>query len=223
MKLIDMTKQPLEFFKVIGREDPMPGRQRRWIVRCECGRETLVRGERLRSGATRSCGCKKGEFVSQVHKTHGEAHHGKATPEYRAWGAMKSRCYYEKDVGYPDYGGRGIVVCERWLNSFEAFLADMGRRPSPEHSLERKDVNGNYEPGNCVWATLVEQGRNRRVNHVLSFRGQEKCIAAWAEELGLKPVTIANRLRRGWTVERALTEPLGVHGGWLTGRRGGRP
>lgn len=126
-------------------------------------------------------------------------------PERRSWTHIKQRCYNPRNRKYPHYGGRGIRMCDRWLNSFAAFAADMGPRPSPKHSIDRIDVNGNYEPGNCRWATVLEQARNnRRTVNVTAF-GRTQCIAAWASELGLDRVTLARRIAAGLSVEAALT------------------
>jgi ribosomal protein S27E len=120
-----------------------------WRCKCDCGNEPLVYAAHLRNGQAKGCGCaKKG-----VNRTHGMSH----SPEYRAWDNARSRCYREKDAKFPLYGSRGIRMCDRWRHSFENFLADMGRRPSPGHSLERKNSDGHYEPANCVWATATEQ------------------------------------------------------------------
>lgn len=124
---------------------------------------------------------------------------------YHAWKSMRSRCSTDLD-----YAGRGITVCERW-NSFETFLADMGERPSADHSLDRKDNDGNYEPSNCRWATRSEQQLNRRVNHVLTYQGKTQPLVVWARELSIPVSTLVERIRRyGWTVEQALsrTTPL---------------
>lgn len=127
--------------------------------------------------------------------------------EYRAWARMKRRCLDPRTDGYHRYGGRGITVCPRWLNSFENFLADMGPRPTDQHSLDRVNNNGNYEPGNCRWATLDMQANNRRANRRLTHNGKSQGVSAWARELGCKPHTITMRLARGWPVALALSMP----------------
>lgn len=128
-----------------------------WNCLCDCGKLTTVRSTHLKRGTIKSCGCLRNETSKRINTTHGKS----KTAEYEVWGGMIKRCRNEKSTGYPDYGGRGITVCDRW-NDFENFLEDMGLRPSPFHSIERKDVNGNYEPENCKWATKTEQSRNTR-------------------------------------------------------------
>lgn len=135
--------------------------------------------------------------------THGMSY----TPEHVAWLSMRSRCYRTTDRRYKDYGGRGIRVCGRWLESFQNFFADVGLRPSPKHSIDRIDVNGNYEPGNVRWATAEEQQRNRTDSRLLTAHGETFCMSEWAERLGVPCATIGGRLDRGWSVERAVTEP----------------
>ena len=151
-----------------------------------------------------------------------EVKHGAASkfadPELRAiyniWCSMKERCTVPSQKRFGRYGGRGIAVCDRWMKSFENFLADMGRRTSPQHSIDRwPDMNGNYEPTNCRWATVEMQARNRSNNHVIEFRGESRCITEWAEILGIKMGTISQRINKyGWSVERALTTPPGPQG-----------
>ena len=130
-------------------------------------------------------------------------------PERHAWQAMNRRCYNPKCPDYQDYGARGITVCERWRDSFENFLADMGPRPSSKHSIDRIDVNGNYEPSNCRWATLKEQLRNQRRNPRYEFRGERLTLTDIAERSGIPRLTLHYRLKRGWNLEDAATRPVG--------------
>lgn len=133
-----------------------------WRCRCDCGRELVVAGRALRTGNTTSCGCFRLERVRAALTTHGESKRGQWTPEFQAWAAAKRRCHPSYRAAR-DYFDRGIRMCDRWAESFDAFLADMGRRPSKDHSLDRINNDGHYEPGNCRWATRSQQQRNKRV------------------------------------------------------------
>lgn len=175
-----------------------------WLCRCDCGRKSVVSGGSLANGTSRSCGCLQKEITIARSQTHGKSH----TTEYKSWTHIIWRCYNRNCSTYSLYGGRGITVCEQWRNSFEAFYDDMGDKPSRQHSIDRKDNDGHYEPGNCVWATQREQARNRRNNRLLTFDGRAQCIAAWAEELGIQTDTLKRRIYVGWSVERALTTPV---------------
>lgn len=139
--------------------------------------------------------------------THGHSRERKLTPTYSTWLSIIDRCERPYTTKYPDYGGRGICICDRW-KEFANFLADMGERPDG-CTIERNDVNGHYEPGNCRWATLKEQARNKRNNHRLTFNGETLCLAEWGERLGIGPLTLLQRVRRGWPVERVLTTAVG--------------
>lgn len=129
------------------------------------------------------------------------------TPEYRAWQTMRLRCYNPKNAAYPAYGGRGITVCDRWKDDVCAFVADMGLKPSPKHELDRRDNNAGYSPENCRWVLRTVNDRNRRNNHFLTLHGDTRTMAEWCEILGLGKDTLSWRIRKGWSVERALLTP----------------
>jgi hypothetical protein len=128
-------------------------------------------------------------------------------PGYGVWIAMRTRCLNPNSDDYPDYGGRGISICERW-SSFDDFMADMGPRPSSRHSIDRIDNDGNYEPTNCRWATPTEQANNRRSSHLVTFNGETMTVANWARRLGLSHDVLQARFDNGWPPERALTQRL---------------
>lgn len=173
------------------------------ICKCDCGQIATVRTNNLRSGTTTSCGCAKRE--SSIESGRRRATHGmRRTPTYATWVSMKSRCTNPRLKEYIHYGGRGITVCDRWRESFENFLADMGPRP-PGTSLDRINGDMGYAPDNCRWATDVQQQRNRRNNFLISCGGRTLCLSAWAEATGIHVDTIRGRLDSGWSQERALT------------------
>ena len=137
-------------------------------------------------------------------KTHMHRSGGKTSKTYRSWESMKGRCYNKNDPSYPRYGERGITVCDRWLHSFENFFEDMGERP-PSKTLDRINNDGNYEPGNCKWATNKEQQNNMHNNNLINFNGKILSVSVWAVNLSIKRNTLNSRLIRGWSINRALS------------------
>lgn len=146
-----------------------------------------------------ACEQMRRNFLPRGVTTHGLT----GTTEHNIWCGIRRRCLNPNDGVYADYGGRGIRICERW-SSFAKFLDDMGARPSSRHSIERRNNNGHYEPGNCYWATRLQQSRNRRGNVYLTYRGKTRCVTEWAERLELTAAAIRMRLRRGASPARAL-------------------
>lgn len=178
--------------------EPQPNgkRARKVPVRCDCGTEKAIHCAGLGT-ATRSCGCLNRELTTVRSTKHGLHHR----PEYNTWSAMKARCSNSKTKQWMDYGGRGIRVCDRWLSSFEAFLADVGPKPSPDHSIDRIDPNGNYERGNVRWATSREQARNQRTTQLDAQKvGQIKRLLLLGEldqgqiaaQFGIKRAHVSN-------------------------------
>ena len=178
-----------------GRKNDM----RQVLCRCDCGTERVIYYKNLKSGNSKSCGCLASEHTSARNFKHG----GAKTPTWSIWVGMKQRCSEASAKNKEWYFDRGIRVCERW-NDYRLFLADMGERPAGMQ-LDRVNNDGNYEPSNCRWATPKTNSRNTRRNHVLEYEGASLTIAEWSERLGWPAYIIINRLRCGWTIEKALT------------------
>lgn len=171
--------------------------KRRVSCVCDCGKEYTADLTNLKTGHTQSCGCFNLEVRVKTKTTHGMSY----SPEYKSYRKMIERCTDNNDISYHNYGGRGINVCDRWLNGFEYFLEDMGLKPTSKHSLERSNTNGHYEPDNCCWATKKTQCNNTRVNKVLEYRGVKKNQGQWAQELGVSYYKIAWHLKKGQSFE----------------------
>lgn len=170
-----------------------------WFAcRCDCGKEITVHGGELRMKRSLSCGHDGSTF-----KHGGKRRHGDQDRAYDTWVGMRSRCNNPTMPSYANYGGRGIRVCERW-SEFPAFLADMGHPPSPEHSIDRINNDGNYEPSNCRWATAAVQRRNSRRVVLVTINGKTQCLKDWCLELGLSYGTVSERVRRGYDPFAAL-------------------
>lgn len=170
-------------------------RQKTWLCQCVCLLIKAIEQHNLIRGKSKSCGCWRGDLMSQ-------------RPEYIIWRDMLGRCLNPKNPGFQAYGGRGITIDESWQKSFRYFFADVGHRPSPEHSIERINNDAGYFPGNVRWATRTEQGRNRRSSRYISCFDHRMTLIAWAECTSIPAKTIARRLNRGWTTEQALTTPV---------------
>ncbi len=177
-----------------------------WNCICDCGTVGVFKGRNLKIGKTKSCGCWLLE-QRRSPKKHGHTSRTKGTSsEYGAWKAMRQRCENPNNPSWKDYGERGITVCERW-QSFANFIQDMGRKPSPNLSLERVHNDSGYEKGNCVWACRGVQNRNTRRNIILTFNGKSQTLKDWATEYGLNHNTLGFRILRGWPMEKALSQP----------------
>lgn len=175
---------------------------RLWLCRCECGSLTIVMAASLGHGNTKSCGCIHSEGLRQRNKK--RATHGMTeTPTHKTWGSMLQRCTNPNDHAYPGYGGRGIKVCKRW-RKFENFLKDMGLQPEGL-TIDRIDNNGDYEPGNCRWATWREQGGNRRTNRWLSYGSEKMILEDWARKLGTSHQAINHHLKQGRTMDDVIS------------------
>lgn len=170
-----------------------------WVVKCDCGKEKIVRSDHMKSGRTKSCGCLSREMASDRNQTHGMTQ----SPIYKTWAGMKDRCLNKKNTHYKDYGGRGIKMCEEWESSFEKFYRDMGGRPEGL-TLERIDNDKGYYKENCKWATRKEQANNTRRNRILTHNGISLTMSQWEDELNINKGALKVRLRRGVSLSKAL-------------------
>jgi hypothetical protein len=170
-----------------------------WKCVCDCGNMRIVRGADLRIGKYKSCGC-DGSVRKRSDK--------EKSAEYNAWANMRRRCGDPSNKDYHLYGGKGITVCERWVD-FSNFLEDMGKKPSRSHSIDRIDSNGNYDPENCRWATAKQQARNISTNVMLDHNGETRCLSEWAEIKGILAPTLRARINSGWSIYDAIETPVG--------------
>lgn len=201
----DLTGKVIGMLTVIAPAETK-GKLLYWACRCECGTLKKIRGDILRNGHCRSCGCRQ----HQGRPTTPRLVDRRQRPEYVVWSQMKVRCLKPNCLSYKNYGGRGITICERWLGAggFSNFLEDMGSRPTARHTIERKNNSKGYSPENCKWATRTEQARNKRNVEIISFNGLSLSLPGWAERLNLPLETLRSRLHHcGWSIEKALSTP----------------
>lgn len=198
----DMTNLRFGLLVVISRaKDRIYGEKKykvvMWNCICDCGNKKEISGTSLRNTKTKSCGCLRIRLAAE--------RKGKRTgmKEYGIWRTMINRCIDKNHNRYHRYGGRGIKVCDRWIN-FDNFILDMGIRPTEKHSIDRIDNNGNYEPSNCKWSSAKEQGENRCNNRVITFNGETKILQRWADEIGINQSMLSRQIIL-WGIEKALT------------------
>ena len=177
---------------------------RAFLCRCDCGTEAVVMGHNLRTGGSVQCTQCAWESHPGRKKTHGLT----GTRIYNIWRGIKLRCYIPSHPSFDHYGGQGITMCDRWRNSFESFLEDMGKLPTQFHQIDRIDNEGNYEPNNCRWVLPKEQQNNRRNNIMISYKGETRSVADWASVLGVNQSTLYMRVKAGWPSEKVLSTPI---------------
>lgn len=208
-KVIDMTGQRFGKLTVISQAETKNNRAM-WLCQCDCGNEKIVAGKHLRNGMVKSCGCYIREYLKECKTKHSKCN----SKLYYVYNGIKDRCYNSNKKGYKNYGGRGIVMCQEWLNDFMSFYnwaiengySEESKRG--EYTIDRIDNNGNYEPSNCRWITIREQQKNKRNNRYITFNEETKTLTDWSLSLGFSVDTVRRRLKDGWSIERALTERL---------------
>lgn len=176
-----------------------------WECKCDCGNLVTVLSRSLTKGATLSCGCYHKELAKKQKTIHGKHN----TRLYRIWYKMHDRCYNIKSSAYKNYGNRGIIICDKWKNDFMSFYEwAMNNGYSDELTIDRINVNGNYEPSNCRWVNRKFQANNRRNNNIITYNNESLTISEWADKINMNRSTFANRLSSGWNVEKSITTPI---------------
>ena len=204
-KLIDLTSKKFGRLQVVARSSNNKHNAVVWKCVCDCGNEVFVTGGNLKSGNSRSCGCEKREVNAVLRTTHGEAY----TRLYKIYRGIRNRCYNKNVRGYDNYGGRGIIVCDEWLDNYEVFREwALSNGYSDNLTIERRNNDGNYEPDNCRWATYAEQAKNKRNIVYLEKDGVRRTMREWSEIIGISYNNILSRRHKGWSDEKILTTPL---------------
>ena len=202
--MVDLVGKKFERLTVVKFSHLDKRNARYWCVRCDCGEERKVRDGHMKSGATKSCGCLGRENLDIAR--HKGKHGMHNSPTYHTWESMKARCLNPNASNYYLYGERGVTICKQWLK-FENFFADMKEKPEGK-TLDRKNTNGNYEPSNCRWATHKEQIRNRRCTKKITYEGNTKPIAEWAEITGIDYKILLSRFNGGLTAKETIETPV---------------
>lgn len=203
MQRIEMVGRKFGKWAVL-KEVPKRLNKRAFLCQCVCGSEHVVMGDNLRAGGSTQCRSCSSKIKGKKYGTHRRT----GTPLYHVWRSVKLRCRTPSFTGFKNYGGRGIDVCDRWFESFESFLEDMGEPPTPKHQLDRIDNDGNYEPENCRWVLPAVQQNNRRNNRILEHNGQRKTLTQWAVCLGVGVSTLHWRWSAGWPADKILSVPV---------------
>lgn len=202
----DISGQTFNRWTVIGYDYGSSKKEARWVCKCACGDYKSVSGSSLRKKTSKSCGCLKGEIASKIGKqtkTHGLSGHR----VYNLYQSMVNRCHSPNHISYKNYGAKGVRVCDRWLNSFESFIEDMGV-PNPNDSIDRINNNLGYHPDNCRWVGKEKQNRNKSNNIKLTFSGRTMNMADWAREINIGISTLYARYKAGWSDDRIISTPL---------------
>lgn len=219
IKALSLAGQAFGRWTVIERAGIHDGGHYAWTCRCECGVVKDVLATGLTSGSSKSCGCLRVELIGEYKTKHGDARRGRVTPEFATWNSMMGRC----DSEHPNYGGRGVYVCPRW-SVFTNFREDMPPRPPRAYSIDRiNNETGSYTcghcddciargaPMNCRWATRKVQSRNKRTNAIVTYQGETLPVCDWAPKLGMPEALLRQRLKDGWSMERAVATPKGPY------------
>lgn len=208
---VNLIGQRFDRLVVVAEAGRTPTKQTLWLCRCDCGGETKTGTTKLRTGHSRSCGCRKREVTAERAKKNG-LFSGARHPLIDIYTNMLARCHNESDAAFHRYGARGIYVCDRWrfgeegVTGFAMFVADIGERPTADHTIERIDNDGPYGASNCRWATRKEQARNRRSNRVVDCDGEKVALSEFCERKGFRFQLINQRIGRGWSLERAVSQ-----------------
>ena len=200
MRLKDLAGQKFGRLTVISYQG-----QSKWLCKCECGNMKIICAKHLKSGDTKSCGClNKKQYRINLSKNH-YTHRQSSSRLYKIWKGIKDRCLNKNTPKYSIYGARGIIIYKEWLDDFMNFYNwAMANGYNDSLTIDRINVNGNYEPSNCRWVNQKIQQRNRRNNHLLTYMNETHCISEWAEIYNIKPLTLLARISRGWDLEKAL-------------------